>query len=232
MKDFRMWVAIGAGILVVLVLGVLNLMPRPFIKWVPIVSEEKQPRVESYGEEVDDSPIEVYLMPIDDFNYSYSVELAKELKSRTGLHVKAILPTPLGGIQPFSGTSQFNGMEILDRVESTIKRIREDYGDGMVIVLTNKDINQPRRDTRFVFSFHDPNRRASVVSSARLALGNTSRLTDLATVKERVLKFALRSIAEQHFQLPRSTDESSVMFSPIMSLNDVDRMGTNIPERE
>lgn len=149
------------------------------------------------------------------------------MKKRTGLNVKAMLPTPLGLLESFPGTSQFNALEILNQVNETMERLRTDYGAGMVIVLTNKDINQPQRQTRFVFSFSDFSRRASVISSSRLALGETMGIADPRIINERVLKFSLRCIGE-HFKLPRNTDQNTVMFAPIMSLMDVDRMGTSL----
>lgn len=231
MKTSHVWIVLGIGVLLVIALGIGYLLPRPLIRWVSPSSAFQDGKNTSFedGEEVG---ADVLIMPVDTFRYEYANELAGELSTRTGLRVKAMLPTPLDGIQPFPGTKQFSAADIMTVVERPIERLRSDYGASTVIVLTNRDINQPERLTRFVFSFNDPNQQVSILSSARLALGDATQVAELSVIKERILKFSLRCIAEQHFKLPRSTDEKSVMFSPIMSLKDVDRMGMAVPNEE
>lgn len=212
--------------LLALIVGYL--LPRPLFKWVP-ASYQHEAEAHSVSRQENEKPVQVFLLPTDGFDYHYTTELAAELAKRTGLEVKAVLPTPLDSIEPFPETNQFNAAALLEKATPTIGRLRQDYGDGIAIVLTNRDINSPERTTRFVFSFHDWNQRISTLSSARLTLGIASQKADLETVKDRLLKFSLRIIGEQYFKLPRSTDSNTVMFSPIMSLHDVDRMGTELP---
>ena len=80
---------------------------------------------------------------------------------------------------------------------------------------------------RFNFAFHDKTKRFSVISSARLVLGPSGGLADPDTIRARMLKMVKRAIGDVYYDLPRSTDTRDVMYSPIMSLEDVDRMGTN-----
>ncbi|MGJ8632374.1 MAG: hypothetical protein ACSHX7_00485 [Luteolibacter sp.] len=214
-------------LLICIALVVGYLLPRPLFKWIPASGQQSL----SFAVSEDDTKgsVDVILLPVDTFNFDYTAELARDLEIRTGLRVKAMFPTPLSGIESFPSTTQFNALDILDNVDITVERLRKDYDADTVIVLTNRDINQPERNTKFVFSYTDVIQNISVVSSARLTLGETEATTNIERVKERVMKFALRSIGQQYFKLPRDTDPESVMFSPIMSLKDVDRIGTTLP---
>ena len=121
-----------------------------------------------------------------------------------------------------------NTLAVTRGVEAAIDRLRAQYGAVPVILLTQRDINARERSTRFSFAQHYTGWRVSVISSARLLPGSVfSRASD-ATIETRLLKFLLRSVGQQVYRLPRDTDIDSVMYSPIMSLSDLDRMGMKL----
>ncbi|MEW6303589.1 MAG: hypothetical protein AB1705_08970 [Verrucomicrobiota bacterium] len=75
---------------------------------------------------------------------------------------------------------------------------------------------------------HDKVSRIAVVSSARLVLSNQrDQRADLETIRARVTKMIKRNIGDVYFGYTRSTDIRDIMYSPIMTLNDVDKMGTD-----
>jgi len=109
-----------------------------------------------------------------------------------------------------------------------------DPANAMIIFFTNRDINQGDASTRFVFAFHDYSKRLTVISSHRLVQGTGLAYASQETIRNRILKFSLRSIAEHHYALPRSKDRKSLMYSPIRNLMDVDRIGfrMDLPENK
>ena len=93
--------------------------------------------------------------------------------------------------------------------------------------LTTRDINFRSATLRFVFSAHNPEINASVVSLARLYdyVDDKPVLTQRSLL--RLLKLAKRAIGEMRLGWKRSSDPGDIMFAPLMSLDDVDRMGIN-----
>lgn len=171
---------------------------------------------------------DVLLLPADDFSEAYAAHLGERLHELTGLTVKTTLAVGLGGLQPFPDSPQYDAQTLVETAAPAIDRLRAQYGAVPVILLTQRDINARERSTRFSFAQHYTGWRVSVISSARLLPGSVfSRASD-ATIETRLLKFLLRSTGEQVYRLPRNTDIDSVMYAPVMSLSDLDRMGMRL----
>jgi predicted Zn-dependent protease len=129
-------------------------------------------------------------------------------------------------LKPYSGTQQYPAEEIIAIAKKVIPNFQDVVPTSSFVVLTRRDINSGDRSLCFNFASGEPTSRVVVVSTARLALNlkNTNIGRDVFWL--RTYKMTKREIGIVHFGYPRSTDVKDLMYSPIMSLKDVDRMGT------
>ncbi len=165
-------------------------------------------------------------MPMDDFNFPEAALLSKSLSRELGIQVKATLNIGSSGLSPFPGTTQFPAEDIEAIARRAIPNLPDTRPDSAFIVLTQRDINTKDRSLRFNFTVHNKSTRIAIVSSARLVLGQSGK-ADLQTIRNRLAKMVKRNIGDVYFGYTRSTDIHDVMYSPIMSLDDVDKMGSD-----
>jgi len=99
------------------------------------------------------------------------------------------------------------------------------------IILTNEDINTPQSGLRFNFAAYYEG--MAVVSLARLNPRNHGVTFSFVSIpmmfqatRERALKLINRAIGRGYYGHPLSSNRSSVMYSPIMSIEDLDSIGT------
>ena len=172
--------------------------------------------------------IDVYLLPVGDFSYELTEQLARMLASDTGLVVRASLPMGAGELAPLEG-DQFAAEDIIARAQEVGSRLPVRSPDSIVIALTGLDINERGRTLRFVFASANPAAHTSVLSVARLGFSTPKAPATREQVFARIFKMTKRMIGEQYFHLERSSDLGNVMYAPIMSLEDVDAMGADFP---
>lgn len=169
--------------------------------------------------------IDVYLIPLDDFSFEYTDFLARSLSKETGLRIKPCLQMGATGLVPFPGTSQYSAAAIMNMAAPVTANLPYRRADTAYIVLTSRDINMDSRALHFVFTIHNSGMRIAVVSAARLFLSQAGGVADRETVNRRIIKMVKRSIGDVYYGYQRSTDIHDLMYSPIMSLEDVDKMG-------
>ncbi|PWV64430.1 hypothetical protein [Plasticicumulans acidivorans] len=169
------------------------------------------------------------LVPADDFSESYAAHLGDRLAELSALPVKTTLGVGLGPLQPLADSTQFDSTELVAAAAPAIARLRAQYGEVPVLLLTQRDINTAERSLRYRFAQHYLGPRISVISVARMLPGRFVGRASDELIEARLLKFLLRSVGQQVYRLPRDTDIDSVMYAPIMGLADLDRMGLQLP---
>jgi predicted Zn-dependent protease len=174
--------------------------------------------------------VDVYLIPMDDFSYQESTRIADELGRDTGLRIKSTLNMGSAGFMPFPGSQQYSSDQYIEAAQRVRKNLPDTGPETAFVVLTQRDINTPERSLRFTFAVHVKAHKTAVLSSARLVLGKENgKMADLETIRRRVTKMVKRQIGDVYYGYQRSTEISEIMYSPIMSLDDVDRMGWKYP---
>jgi predicted Zn-dependent protease len=175
--------------------------------------------------------IDVYLIPMDDFSFQESTKIADELSRDTGLRIKSTLNMGSAGFMPFPGTRQYSSDQYIEATQRVRKNLPDTGPETAFVVLTQRDINTPDRSLRFTFAVHVKAYKTAVLSSARLVLGKENgAMADIEIIHRRVVKMVKRQIGDVYYGYQRSTDISEIMYSPIMSLDDVDRMGWKYPQ--
>jgi predicted Zn-dependent protease len=174
--------------------------------------------------------VSVYLVPLADFPEELAAALAVVMSRDMGLRVKASMRLPPLAVATRPGSDQLIADEILAQGASASARIPDMAPHTYRVFLTARDINGRSGNFRFQFSTHAPALRSSVVSMARLfdAVDNRPALTEASF--DRLYKLVTRAIGEHHFGWQRSSDPGDVMYAPLMSVNELDRMGTSHAE--
>jgi len=103
--------------------------------------------------------------------------------------------------------------------------------NAYIIVLTNEDINYSKSGFRYVFSSHYDG--VSVISLARVnPINFGARLGLIAVpfteekIQQRAIKLINKALGYGLYQYEASSNINNVMYGPIMSLDDLDRVGS------
>jgi len=96
--------------------------------------------------------------------------------------------------------------------------------DAILIGITDYDMYIRQYRWRFAFAWRQDGRFA-VVSSARMDPGNFEEPPDPDLLYTRLRKVVTKTIGIMHYRLPQSTDLDSVMYGPILGLDDLDSVG-------
>ncbi len=176
---------------------------------------------------VPSSPVDavvLYVIPTDGIPEQFAAGVARALTKDTGLWVKSSLLAPSGVNEPFAGTNQYPADDYLPLGATLSSRLRDAGPRTYFIVLTDRDINSRSLNFRFQYSFHSPMARTSVLSVARLLFTKEGNPAPLEVVDLRVRKMLMRIVGEMKLSWQRSPDPADLMYSPIMSIEDIDRM--------
>jgi len=173
------------------------------------------------------SPVDlvaVYVIPTDGISEELTGAIARGLTKDTGLWIRSTLWTPPGNIEPFPGTNQYPGEGYLPLGVAATRMLREVSRRTYYIVLTDRDINSKSLSFRFQYSMHSPMTNTSVLSIARLRYFNDGLPAPADVVASRIAKMLLRIVGEMRLGWKRVNDPTDLMYAPIMSIDDVDRM--------
>lgn len=175
--------------------------------------------------EEDSRDIVVYFLPLDDFDVDVSASLAQYFSEEFGVRMKSALPMGSRELQPFEGTQQYAGEDILMLAKPVLERLPGRAPNASYVLLTNRDINARSRTFRYMFSRHDTALRASVVSTARMTEPGDFSQRAASLLADRFSKMIRRAVGEIQFGWKRSSNINDAMYSPIMGVDDLDRIG-------
>lgn len=175
------------------------------------------------GASVVDS-VALYVLPTDGVAEQAAAQVARALTKDTGLWVKATVWVPPGAMEPLAGTNQYPGEDYLALGSAVARRLPDAGPRTYFIVLTDRDINARSQNFRFQFSMHSPMQRTSVLSVARLLYAKDGSPAPGEVVGARAQKMLMRIAGEMRLGWQRSSDPADLMYAPIMSVDDIDRM--------
>ncbi len=168
--------------------------------------------------------VNVYIIPTDGISEEAAGGIARALTKETGLWIKSTLWMPTEGMEPFAGTNQYPSEDYFPMGARAARMLREVSPRTYYIVLTDRDINSKSRNFRFQYASHSPMANTSVLSVARLLYTSAGAHAANDVVGERVAKMLLRIVGEMRLGWKRTSDPADLMYAPIMSIDDVDRM--------
>lgn len=170
---------------------------------------------------------DIYLLPVDNFPFEFTDQLAHKLSAELNLKVRASLPMGIGDLKELPNSTQLATQDVLARVHEVALRLQDTNEKFLVIALTNRDINDSSQSLHFLFASNDWKTHTSVLSVARMFASTSIADCTQTQVNLRIYKMVKRAIGEQYFGLPRSSSITDVMYAPIMSLEDIDAMGVD-----
>jgi predicted Zn-dependent protease len=205
-----------AGLFFLIALGMLGCSTTRLPE--PVAPEPVLP-AERFSEVYD-----IVLLPTQEFSFDYAANLAKVLAGDTQLRVRAVLNLGTRDWQPYANAPQYDPAKLRDQALPAIAELRKTYGGSLYILLTTRDLNNSSGKLRFVFAESYPQDAVSVISVARMLVGPSGQQASAQAVGERLRKMSLRTIGLIYFGLPRSADPHDLMYSPLMSLDALDRL--------
>ena len=173
------------------------------------------------------SPVDTvafYVVPTDSISENAAAGIARALTKAFNLLVKATVWTPSDVKEPFPGTNQYPAEEYLPIGTRLARTLRDVSPRTYFIVITDRDINSRSQNFRFQYSLHGPMLNTSVLSIARLVYNGDGSRADHEVVGLRALKMLVRIVGEMRLGWKRSSQPQDVMYAPIMSIDDIDRM--------
>ena len=119
---------------------------------------------------------------------------------------------------------QYIANAIAQRADEVVKRIKSPDEQPFILVLTPYDINSSEFNLRYLFAAHFQG--ISVISTARIDPVNYKLPSNNDLRDQRLMKLVAKAIGQQILHYPISSDRKSVMFGPIMGVEDLDSIGT------
>lgn len=165
------------------------------------------------------SGVDVYFIPflVEDVTV---YRLAEHAKQDLGIEVKAIIAMGSRELLPAMPPRGYDPRQIADAVKKLKPSLLDRKKDTHFVVLTDRDLVDMERGGRPVFSQHYHEDRISVVSSSGMAEDALSS----GQPRARYYKMIKRAIGEIYYGYKRSTEPTDLMYSPIQSVRDIDRL--------
>src|ERR1700690_3855977 len=101
------------------------------------------------------APIDIYLLPVDDFSFEFADQLASRLSTELNLKVRASLPMGVSDLKELSNSSQLASEDIIARAHEIGLRLPNKSQKFVVIAFTTRDINDRSQSLRFLFAKND-----------------------------------------------------------------------------
>jgi len=172
-------------------------------------------------------PTHIYLVALGEFAHVPLEELAAFYRNRFGLAVDVLPPIAVGGAQVSLLRRQVVAEELVGLMRSAYPDVAESP-DSIVFGLTEFDMYAVGAPAPYLFDWRQDGRFV-VVSSSHMDPGNYLRPVDREVMRSRVQKMITRNVGIVMFGLQLNGDALSVLSANIATLDDLDRVGTDLP---
>lgn len=168
----------------------------------------------------------IHFVPVGDHPPDRLERLAAYSREKFGVTIETAQAVPLEGSAVDDQRRQVIAEELIALMRRHQATLAGDP-DAILIGLVTYDMYiRERPDWRFGFAFGDLP-RAAVISSARMDPINLGGRPDPDLLERRLRKMVSKYIGYMYFQLPPSRSRQSVMYTPILGVDDLDRIGEN-----
>jgi predicted Zn-dependent protease len=189
------------------------------------VNTSKFPKVELGNSNHDKQNSELILIPMEDFNAGLLASIAETLEAKHKFQISAFTAMGVSENMFDQEHKQYKTNEIARTTRDILSNNGISFCDKAVIVLTNIDINDSSFRLRYLFSSHYDRACLSIISTARINPINYGEPKDDYLVMDRLMKLINKSIGLNHYKYKTSSNKQSVMYGPIMSPMDLDKVG-------
>ncbi|EIP99987.1 putative Zn-dependent protease [Opitutaceae bacterium TAV1] len=170
--------------------------------------------------------VDIWLIPLEGFPPAGATGLQQTFSRELGLIVRVAPPVRREAAMFDTSSGQMIAARVRDSLRAQMLALGNVVPRTAFIALVGDDLNLGDARQRYVYSAHFPQQHLSVVSLARLrdAFYGTRDTPELT--ERRLYKITKAAIGAQYYRLPPSASLDSVMFSPVSTRYDIDRLGT------
>jgi len=172
-------------------------------------------------------PTRAYLVALEQFSAPSLDAMAAYYRGRYGIAVEVLPQLPIGGSEMSLLRRQVVAEDLVGLIRRSYPEIANDP-EAAVIGVTAFDMYAYGSSTPFVFDWRQDGRFA-VVSSSHMDPNNYLRPIDPELLRVRVQKVVTRNLGMLIFGLQLNGDPSSVLSANLASIDDVDRIGSELP---
>lgn len=171
----------------------------------------------------------IIFIPLDDFPPELLEEVADKYRLMLGVEIAVCAPVPVDASAMDYKRGQYIGEEVLKSLILQQTALSEDQS-VLLIAFTSTDIYTGwKRSWRFAFALRVLGRFA-VISTARMDPEFFGLEPDDSILVSRLRKMVSKTIGGFYYGLPERTDKSSVMYSPILGVDDLDEVSPEYDE--
>lgn len=170
-----------------------------------------------------DPAARVYLVPLGAFPSERLTELVAYYKARLGLAIQTLPPLSLERAALDYGRQQLIAEECVAALKRRLPALGGDPR-AIIIGLTTYDLYIRAYTWQWAFAFRQDNRLA-VVSIARMDPANWGEAANADQLRTRLRKMVSKNLGLMYYGLPESSSRSSVLYGPILGLDDLDGIG-------
>ena len=168
--------------------------------------------------------VDFQIIPIEGFPNNLALRLEKDLEQELNVNAKVSVHMGTSEEMYSSSQKQYITSIIAKEAKEISQKINNYSSTPYTIVLTNYDINDEPFNLRFLFAQHSNN--VSVVSIARMDPRVYGGIYDRELIYSRMKKLVKKGIGLEYYGYKLLTNKDNAMYAPIMSLRDLDEMGT------
>ena len=167
-----------------------------------------------------DPAARVYLVPLGAFSPLLVLDLVAHHRAKLGLALTPLPPIPLES----SVMDRTRQQVVAEDLVALVRAHHPTLSNDVVIGLTAYDMHiRTITSWEWAFSFRDG--RTAVVATARMDPLNWGAPPDDETLRRRLRKMVAKNLGMIYYGLGQSSDPRSVLFGPILSVDDLDRIG-------
>ncbi len=170
------------------------------------------------------SEVDVYLMPFDGFSESIADQIANRLSNDLNINIETFLALPLETVNYNDYRKQYIAESLSIPITGAINTMRKRTAKTVYIGLLNGDMYPSDEQFNYLFSIHFEGNISVIATSRLIPIGMIGKETAQKLYGERLLKIIKRTIGQQYLGKKRSSNKSSLMYSPLLGPNDLDKM--------
>ena len=166
-----------------------------------------------------DPSIGVYLAPLGPVPPAIATDLITYFRSKLGLTITLLSPT---SVEP-AAMDRERVQVVAEELASSLRRLPQ-HGRHLLIGLTAYDMYIRGYPWEWAFAYRD-GQRVVVVSTARMDESNWGMPAAPDRLRARLRKMVAKNLGLMYYGLKQTSDRRSVLFGPILGLDDLDAIG-------
>jgi predicted Zn-dependent protease len=164
-----------------------------------------------------DPSIGVSLVPLGPVPPALATDLVTYFRSKLGLTIAVLAPM---SVEP-AAMDRERVQVVAEELAGSLRRLPQ---HGLLIGLTSYDMYIRGSQWEWAFAYRD-GQRVVVVSTARMDESNWGLPVAPDRLRARLRKMVAKNLGVMYYGLTQTSDRRSVLFGPILGLDDLDAIG-------